>query len=282
MYYSSEEETEGERLENILSKADVVLPPESLTMLANQFLLIKGWLAGGAVCLRWRLLDEDQREKVLDRLLEGMAAIIFYIVSDIGIDKKSKSLIGGHDALDKVLKGRTIILHGSYLFGPQIYTPADMDVIDTGASFGRGEAALIKLSRETKEGKMTIGKRFSPVDVMVGIPLWIEEKDMLNGKQPKQLWGEVAENVKGYLQDAKQEGNKGKRYRKLINIAVIVDYFAQTAEVSSSSLKADIEKANTLIVSGRLMNDKQQNDTNQKLQKECEQVKSGVDKKMGK
>jgi hypothetical protein len=217
-----------------LQKADLKLSEEILEYLAQQFKLTVRRLNEGSLCCRWVLLNKTQKSEVLERLFEGTVAVIVHFVSNY-VEIENKQIKGGLAALKKALEGRTIIIHGSYLFGPRNYVPKDMDVIIEGSTAKSAES--IRLSRDLLNGKLTIGQRYGAIDLLVGIAIW-------GGADIREIaWKDVVGDLKDYCKSAIIEEDAGKKYRKLVNIAIIIVHFKD-----EEKLQKLIERANQSIV----------------------------------
>jgi hypothetical protein len=219
----------------------VELSEEVAIVLAQQYQSILQWLDEGKVCVRWTFLNGQQKEKVRQRLLEGMCAVFIHLMAF------HTNTITGAEAIQECLNTSIIILHGSYLFGADTYQPKDMDVIIISKFCDCKSAQLPKLSRLIDGDHMTIGHQCSVVDIMVGIPICCTDH-MLDSYSAQNLRLEALEMLKAYLKSIPDEQDLGKQYRKLVNCALIIQYLLEKAgEKPDPALQKYIDQANNTI-----------------------------------
>lgn len=192
-----------------------------------------GRMEAGAVGVRWLTLDQRQKQEVLVRLIQAMVSV--------GTAKGDP---------ESFFDENTTILHGSYLFGAAGETPADIDLIVEGSKENKLGISG-RLSREPKSDQMTVGSKSGIVDYMVGIPFSEADAEAdLASDTPAELRDAAMSDLDAYLKAARKEEDEGKKWRKLVNISVAVDYMLTRFGVDDPGLKKYIESANNAIVGG--------------------------------
>ena len=257
---SSEDES-GQEVMTFFKENGMPLEQEVVVILSQQYHSILRWLNEGKACVRWEFLNEGGKEKIRNRLLEGMCAVFLHLMTFHKIEKPEQ--------LSACLHNSTIILHGSYLFGAENYEPKDMDVIIIGHVCSCTSASLPKMARKFAEDKMTIGHQCSILDVMVGIPI-CSTKMIDSYVDKEKLCSEAIGLLDGYLQSIPQERDSGKQYRKVVNCAVIIQYLLKlTGKEQDPALQNLIEQANKAIITGK----KDAPEVTKEIWKACKQAR---------
>lgn len=257
----SSEGSDDEEIQNdiiaFFKRNNETLSGEMVNLLAQQYQSILQWLNAGKACVRWTFLNTQQRNKICNRLLEGMCAVSIHLITFHNLNNPQQ--------LQQCLSTSTIILHGSYLFGAENYQPNDMDVIIISNLCPCSTAALPAMSRRFAGDIMTIGHQCSIADIMAGIPLC--STILLDSYSQQKLLAEALEALDQYLRSIPSETNLSKQYRKLINCALIIQHLLTlTGQNPSAELQKYIDQANNSITA---LAPKASSDTNGAIYQAC-------------
>ncbi|MDF9408755.1 MAG: hypothetical protein A4E52_02104 [Pelotomaculum sp. PtaB.Bin013] len=228
-------------------------------------------LESGAVSPRWLTLPVEGKIEVARRIALAMRTLGDYILNKwaekkVIEDETELPVVGG---LFK--EGEIAIIHGSYLFGASDRQPGDIDTIAN--LFGKNEKVSADLhlgprdksvessvfataTRTPKDDKLNVSPLISTLDEIVGVPLW-GDIDNFAMMEAGEVWDEIGEDVGKLIDSAASDDDPGKFYRKVINIATVLNYLSvRIIKKDDKKLLQAIWEANAMITSGSKKNDK--------------------------